>query len=65
VQSTPKTIPRDIHDLIEIVKIRNKNVAKFTSYDTSIYMKSSTVRFMLDLEHYVEKCALLDKAECI
>jgi len=55
VQSTPETIPRKIHDLIiEIVKIRNKNVVKFTSHDTSIYMKPSIVRFMLDFEHCVE-----------
>jgi len=48
-------ILREIHNLIiEIVKIRNENVIKFTSRDTSIYMKFSTVRFMLDLEHCVE-----------
>jgi len=29
-------------------------VVKFTSHDTSIYMKLSTVRFMLDLEHCVK-----------
>jgi len=55
VQSTPEAIPREIHDLIiEIVKIRNENFVKFTSHDTSIYMKPSTVRFMLDLEHCVK-----------
>jgi len=55
VQSTPEAIPREIHDLIiEIVKIRNENVIKFTSHDTSIYMKPSTVCFMLDLEHCVK-----------
>jgi len=55
VQSTPEAIPREIHDLIiEIVKIRNENMVKFTSHDTSIYMKPSTVRFMLDLEHCIK-----------
>jgi len=55
VQSTPEAIPRESHDLIvEIVKIRNENVVKFTSHDTSMYMKLSTVRFMLDLEHCVK-----------
>jgi len=55
VQSTPEAIPREIHDLIiEIVKIRNENVVKFTSHDTSIYMKSSIVRFMLNLEHCIK-----------
>jgi len=55
VQSTPEAISREIHDLIiEIVKIRNENMVKFTSHDTSIYMKPSTVRFMLDLEHCVK-----------
>jgi len=66
VQSTPETIAQEIHDLIiEIVKIRNENVVKFTSHDTSIYMKPSTVRFMLDLKHRVKKCVFLDMAECI
>jgi len=52
VQSTLEAIPREIHELIiEIVKIRNENFVKFTSHDTSIYMKPSTVRFMQDLEH--------------
>jgi len=55
VQSIPEVIPREIHDLIiKIVKTRNKNVVKFTLHDTSIYMKPSTVRFMLDLEHCVK-----------
>jgi len=54
MQSTPEAIPQDIHDLIiEIVKIRNENVVKFISHDTSIYMKP-IVRFMPDLEHCVE-----------
>jgi len=61
VQSTPEAISREIHNfIIEIVKIRNENLVKFTSHDTSIYMKPSTVRFMLDLEHCV-KNASLDK----
>jgi len=47
--------------IIEIVKIRNENVVKFTLHDTSIYVKPSTVRFMPDiLEHYV-KSALRSK----
>jgi len=55
MQSTSEAIPREIHDLIiEIVKIRNENVVKFTSHDTSVYMKPSTVHFMLDLEHCVK-----------
>jgi len=55
VQSTPEAVSWEIHNLIiKIVKIRNKNVAKFTSEDTSMNMKPSTVRFMLDLEHCVE-----------
>jgi len=55
VQSTPEAIPQEIHNLItEIAKIRNENVVKFTSHDTSIYVKPSTVRFMLDLEHRVK-----------
>jgi len=55
VQSTPEAIPREIHDLIiKIVNIRNENVVKLTSHNTSIYMKPSTLRFMLDLEHCVE-----------
>jgi len=55
VQSTPEAMPREIHDLIiEIVKMQNENVIKFTSHKTSIYMKSSTVRFILDLEHCVK-----------
>jgi len=54
VQSTPEAILREIHNLIiEIVKIRNKNVVKLISEDTSIYMNPLTVRFMLDLEHCV------------
>jgi len=54
VQSTSEAIPRESHDLIiEIVKIQNENVVKFTSH-TSIYMKPSIVRFMLDLEHCVK-----------
>jgi len=62
VQSTPDAIPREIHDLIiEIVKIRNENVVKFTSHDTSIYMKPSTVRFMLDFQHCVKNA--LDMAD--
>jgi len=60
VQSTPETIPREIHDLIiEIVKIRNENLVKFTSHDISIYMKPSTVRFMLDLKHCVKNALRL------
>jgi len=52
VQSTLEAIPREIHDLIiEIVKIQNQNLIKFISHDTFTYMKPSTVRFMLDLEH--------------
>jgi len=36
VQSTSKAILWEIHNLIiEIVKIRNENVVKFTSEDTS------------------------------
>jgi len=55
VQSTPEAIPWEIYDLIiEIVKIRNENVVKFTSYDTSTYTKPSTMCFMLDLEHCVK-----------
>ncbi|KYQ54068.1 hypothetical protein ALC60_11174, partial [Trachymyrmex zeteki] len=51
VQSTSQ-ITWEIHDLIvEIVKIRNENVVKFTSRDTFIYMKPSTVLSMLDLKH--------------
>jgi len=43
VQSILEAIPREIHDLIiEIVKIQNENVVKFTSHNTSIYMKPST-----------------------
>jgi len=65
VQSTPESISREIHDLIiEIVKIRNENVVKFTSHDTSIYIKPLTVHFMLDLEHCI-KNALCSMAECI
>jgi len=55
VQSTSEAISPEIHDLIiEIVKIRNKNVVKFTSHDTSIYVQPSTIRFMLDLEYCVK-----------
>jgi len=55
VQSTSEAIHPKIRDLIiEIVKIRKENVVKFTSHDTSIYMKPSTVRFMLDLEYCVK-----------
>jgi len=54
VQSTPEAILREIHNLIiEIVKIRNENVIKFTSENTSIYMNPLTVQFMLDLEYCV------------
>jgi len=53
MQSIPEAIPREIHNLIiEIIKIRNKNVVKFTSRDISIYMKPLTVLFML--EHCVK-----------
>jgi len=63
MQSTPEAILREILDfIIEIVKIRNENVVKFTSHDTSIY-KLSIVHFMLDLEHCVKNA--LDMAECI
>jgi len=54
VESISETIPQFFDLIIEIGKIRNENVVKFTSHDTSIYMKFSTVRFMLDLEHCVK-----------
>jgi len=55
MQSTPEAVQREIHDLIiEIVKIQNENLVKFTSHDTPIYMKPSIVRFMLDLEYCVK-----------
>ena len=34
--------------------MRNENVVKFALRDTCMYMKPSTVLFMLDLEHCVE-----------
>ena len=38
VQSTPLITPWKIHDfIVEIIKIRNKNIVKFLSRDTSIY----------------------------
>jgi len=43
VQLTPEAIPREIPNLIiEIVKIRNENVIKFTLHDTSIYTCDDT-----------------------
>jgi len=55
VQSTPEAIPRKIHKLIiEIIKMQNENVVKFTLHDISIYMKPSTVCFMLDLGHCIK-----------
>ncbi len=54
INTTPAT-PWEIHNLIiEIVKLQNENIVKFTSGDNSIYMKPSTVLFMLNLEHCVE-----------
>jgi len=59
---SPEAIPREIHDLIiEIVKIRNENLVKFTSHDTSIYMKPSTVRFILDFEYCVKNAVMRPK----
>ncbi|XP_036149147.1 uncharacterized protein LOC118647775 [Monomorium pharaonis] len=44
-----------IHDLVvEIVKICDGNIVKLTLYNTCIYMKPSTVQFLLNLEHCVE-----------
>jgi hypothetical protein len=39
---------------VEPVKLYNNNIVKLTVRDTSIYMKLSTVCFMLGLEHCVE-----------
>ncbi|XP_071579203.1 uncharacterized protein, partial [Temnothorax nylanderi] len=44
-----------IRDLrIELVKIRDANVVKLTLHNNSMYMKSSTVFFLFELEHCVE-----------
>ncbi|XP_071576388.1 uncharacterized protein [Temnothorax nylanderi] len=44
-----------IQDLrIELVKIRDANVVKLTLHNNSMYMKSSTVFFLFELEHCVE-----------
>ncbi|XP_077257576.1 uncharacterized protein LOC143894813 [Temnothorax americanus] len=42
-----------IRDL-ELVKIRDADIVKLISCDTSLYMKPSTVLFLFELEHCVE-----------
>ncbi|XP_071572841.1 uncharacterized protein [Temnothorax nylanderi] len=39
---------------LELVKIRDADIVKLTSCDTSLYMKPSTVLFLFELEHCVE-----------
>ena len=44
-----------IRDLvIELVKIRDASVVKLTLHNNCMYMKSSTVLFLFELEHCVE-----------
>jgi len=38
----------------ELVKIRNENVEKFTLNNKCMYVRSSTVLFLFELEHYVK-----------
>ncbi|XP_036144256.1 uncharacterized protein LOC118646076 [Monomorium pharaonis] len=45
-----------IHDLvIDLVNIRKENIVKLTLYNTSTYMKPSTIQFLLELEDCVEQ----------
>jgi len=39
---------------VELVKIRNESVVKFTLNNKCMYVKPSTVLFLLELEHCVE-----------
>jgi len=51
---SPTPLSLAIHDLIvEIVKIHDVNMVKLKSCDACLYMKSSTVLFMFELEHCI------------
>jgi len=39
---------------VELVKIRNENIEKFTLNNKCMYVRSSTVLFLFEIEHYVE-----------